>query len=78
MGPQVSFLLPLPEGQCQYRSYRARALHLEEEALYQKQYHALGRMKDHKPELFHISTEEQIAKITVQLAGSFLRWLVSE
>jgi len=35
-------------------------------------------MKDHKPELFHIITEEQIAKITVQLAGSFLRWLVSE
>ncbi len=30
-------------------------------------------MKDYKPEQFYISTEEQIAKVTVQLADSFLR-----
>ena len=56
----------------------SKALHIEKQALNQKLYTALRRMKDHKPELFHITVEDQIAKITVQLAGSFLRWLVSE
>ena len=56
----------------------SQALQIEEQALYQKLYNALQTMKDHKPELFHTSVEDQIAKITVQLAGSFLRWLISE
>jgi len=56
----------------------SKALHIEKQALNQRLYKALTRLKDQKPELFHISVEEQIAKITVQLAGSFLRWLVSE
>ena len=56
----------------------SKALNIEEQALYQKLYNALNQMKDQKPELFHISVEEQIAKITVQLAGSFLKWLISE
>ena len=56
----------------------SKALQIEEQALNQKLYDALRKMKEHKPELFHTSVEEQIAKITVQLAGSLLRWLVSE
>jgi predicted nuclease with TOPRIM domain len=56
----------------------SKALQIEEQTLYQKLYNALNKMKDKKPELFYISVEEQIAKITVQLAGSFLRWLISE
>ena len=56
----------------------SKVLFIEERVLYQKLYNALQRMKDQKPELFYITAEEQIAKITAQLAGSFLRWLFSE
>lgn len=56
----------------------SKALHTVEQALYQKLYTVLQKMKDQKPELFYITAEEQIAKITVQLAGPFLRWLFSE
>jgi hypothetical protein len=35
----------------------------------------LTRLKDKKPELFHITEQEQIAKLTVQLGISFIRWL---
>jgi DNA-binding CsgD family transcriptional regulator len=56
----------------------SKALHIEELTLYQRLYTALQRMKDQKPELFQITIEEQIAKITVLLGSSFVKWLFSE
>ena len=55
----------------------SKVLHIEEQALYQKLFNALQRMKDQKPELFYITAEEQIVKIAAQLVGPFLRWLFS-
>ena len=53
----------------------SKALHLKEQALYRKLYDALRKMKEYKPELFHTSVEEQIAKITVQLVGFLDQWV---
>jgi len=36
----------------------------------------LTRLKDRKPELFYITGEEQLAKVTTQLAISIIRWLI--
>ena len=60
------------------RDQITKVLLIEEKALYQKLYNALQNLKDYKPELFQITLEEQIAKITIQLAGTFIRWLISE
>ena len=56
----------------------SKALHIEEQALNQKLYTALQKMKDYKPELFRITVEEQLGKLAVELTGSFLKWLISE
>jgi hypothetical protein len=34
-------------------------------------------MKVEKPELFHITGDEQMMKLVAELAGTFLRWIVS-
>ena len=54
------------------------ALNIEEQALHQKLYDALRRMKEYKPELFRYTVEEQLGKMAVELTGSFLKWLISE
>jgi hypothetical protein len=54
-----------------------QALNTEEQALDTKLQRALSKMKDEKPELFNITFEEQIAKIAVELTGTFLKWIVS-
>ena len=36
----------------------------------------LRRLKSTKPELFKITEEEQMGKLTVQIATSFIRWLI--
>ena len=53
----------------------SKALQIEEEALYGKLHAALRRMKDHKPELFYTTTEEQVGKIAGLLTKIFIKWL---
>ena len=53
----------------------SNALRIEEEALYQKLQAALRKMKDHRPELFYTSVEEQIGKIAGLLTEVFVNWL---
>ena len=48
----------------------------EEEVLNKRLHNALLRLKDHKAELFTITIQEQLAKITVQLTGDFIKWLL--
>jgi len=52
-------------------------LRIEEQALNQRLQNALARLKDHKPELFHITAEEQLGKLLGELTGAFLKWLVT-
>ena len=54
-----------------------KALNTEEQALNTKLQTALYKMKDEKPELFNITLEEQIGKITAELSVNLLRWLIS-
>lgn len=52
-----------------------QALQVEEETLNRKLYTALRKLKGQKPELFHITTEEQIGRIVVALTSSFIKYL---
>ena len=54
-----------------------QALRLDEETLNRKLEYALRQLKYQKPELFHITVEEQIGKLTAQLAGHLIKWLIS-
>jgi len=52
-------------------------LRIEEQALNQRLQTALTRLKDQKPELFHITIEEQMEKLAGELTTAFLKWLTS-
>lgn len=54
----------------------SKALQIKKQFLNQRLHNALTKLKDQKPELFYITAEEQLAKLAVQLTGSFLRWLI--
>lgn len=58
------------------RNQIQQALRPEETQLVQKIETELTRLKDKKPELFTITTQEQINKLTTELATSFIRWLL--
>jgi DNA-binding CsgD family transcriptional regulator len=53
------------------------ALQQDELTLHRRLWTTLTRMKYEKPELFHITTEEQIGKLVAELAGPFLKWILS-
>jgi hypothetical protein len=53
-----------------------QALQVEETQFIKKLKTELTKLKDRKPELFTITAEEQMQKLTVQLAVSFVRWLI--
>jgi len=54
------------------------ALRIDEQALNQRLQTTLIKLKDNKPELFHISIEEQLGKLAGELTGTFLKWLIHE
>ena len=60
----------------QRRQTVQQVLNIEEQALDTKLQTALYKLKDRKPELFNITLEEQVAKMAVELAGSFIRYLI--
>jgi hypothetical protein len=51
---------------------------MEEQTLNLKLRQALQRLKYQKPELFHISGEEQLGKLIGELTESFLKWIFAE
>jgi len=53
-----------------------QSLQIDETKLNKKLETALIKLKDKKPELFKITEQEQINKLTAQLATSILRWLI--
>lgn len=54
-----------------------QANRIENEALSRRLQTILQRLKYEKPKLFHVSGEEQLARIAGQLAGPLLKWLIS-
>jgi len=56
----------------------SKALGIEQQALERKLETALRRLKHEKPELFEITEREQIVKLTGQLIGSYIKYLISE
>ena len=58
------------------RNAISKLLQTEVETLKTRLQRTLLNLKDQKPELFQITGEEQILKLTGQLLGSFLRWLI--
>ena len=58
------------------RTQTQQALQTEETKFNKKLVTELTRLKDSKPELFTITAEEQMQKLTAQLALSFIRWLM--
>ena len=53
-----------------------QALQIEETALNKRIETALNRLRDKKPELFTITLQDQVNKLTVELASSFIQWLI--
>ena len=49
---------------------------IEEEQFHQRLETELIKLKDTKPELFQISAQEQLTKLTVELGSSIIRWLI--
>ena len=49
---------------------------IEEEQFKQRLENELIRLKDTKPELFQITAQEQLSKLTVELGTSIIRWLI--
>ncbi len=49
---------------------------IEEDEFQQRLENELIRLKDSNPELFQITAQEQISKLTVELGSSILRWLI--
>ncbi|MFC1803848.1 hypothetical protein ACFL0D_07790 [Thermoproteota archaeon] len=39
---------------------------------------ALRKMKHRTPELFYLTGQEQLIQLTAQIAGPFLKWLITE
>ncbi|MFC1804057.1 helix-turn-helix domain-containing protein [Thermoproteota archaeon] len=60
------------------RDQLTQALQIEEKTFYKQIETTLIRLKDQKPELFTITEQEQISKLTAQLAGAVIRWLITE
>ncbi|TFH14063.1 hypothetical protein E4H04_10915 [Candidatus Bathyarchaeota archaeon] len=58
------------------RNQLKTALQTEDQELKNKLEAELIQLKNKKPELFQITGEEQLAKLTAQLATSFIRWLI--
>ena len=58
------------------RNQTQQALRIEETQLVKKLEVELTRLKDRKPELFTITAQEQINKLTVEIATSFFKWLI--
>ena len=52
-------------------------LRVQEQILNKRLQTALARLKDIKPELFHITAEEQLGKLAGELTGIFLKWIIS-
>ena len=52
-------------------------LRIEEQALNQRLHIALIKLKDIKPELFHITGEEQLGKLVGEITGILLKWIIS-
>ena len=53
-----------------------QALSVEETLLNKKIETALIRLRDRKPELFTITIQDQINKLTAELASSVIQWLI--
>jgi IS30 family transposase len=49
---------------------------IEKEEFQQRLENELIRLKDTKPELFQITAQDQLSKLTVELGSSILRWLI--
>jgi hypothetical protein len=52
-------------------------LRVQEQILNKRLQTALTRLKDIKPELFHITAEEQLGKLAGELTGAFIKWLIA-
>ena len=52
-------------------------LRVQEQIFNKRLQTALTRLKDIKPELFHITAEEQLEKLVGELTGAFLKWLIA-
>ena len=57
------------------RDQVGQALRIEETQLTKKIKTELIQLKNKRPELFEITDQEQLAKLTTQLGISFLRWV---
>jgi len=55
----------------------SNALQLDKTTLNNRLEKALYTMKNQKPELFKITTEQQLGKLAGELTGTFLKWLIS-
>ena len=53
-----------------------QALRIEENLLHKRLETALIRLKDQKPELFTVTMQEQVNKLTVEIASSVIRWII--
>ena len=51
-------------------------LRMDEQALNQRLQTALTRLRDYKPELFRISSEEQLIKLVGEFTEAFIKWLI--
>ena len=58
------------------RNQTQQALEAEGFQLNKKLETELTRLKDRKPELFTITAEDQIQKLTAQIEVSFVKWLI--
>ena len=58
------------------RNQVKKALTVEETLLRKKIETELIRLRDKQPELFTITIQDQINKLTGELASSFIRWLI--
>jgi hypothetical protein len=56
----------------------AKAVQIDEKTLHLKIETSLTQLKHKKPELFYISGQEQINKLTAQIATSFIQWLIND
>jgi hypothetical protein len=54
----------------------ARALQQDEATLNTRLQTALRKLKDTRPDLFQITLEEQLGKHAVELAGSFIKYIL--
>ena len=53
-----------------------KALQTDEATLNTRLQTALGKLKNARPDLFHITLEEQLGKIALELTGSLIRYIL--